>query len=86
MPEIAQDLGFADEVIDRKRLGKLVGEFTQLYPTERVALLLDTVKRLGFRFATQSGTTIAVSDITVPPAKKEILANAEREVEQVELL
>jgi len=85
VPEIAQDLGFVDEVIDRKRLGKLVGEFTQLYPTERVALLLDTVKRLGFRFATQSGTTIAVSDITVPPAKKEILANAEKEVEQVEL-
>lgn len=85
VPELIQDLGYIDEVIDRKRLGKLVGEFTHLYPTEKVALLLDTVKRLGFRFATQSGTTIAVSDITVPPAKKDILANAEAEVEQVEL-
>lgn len=84
MPGVDRHVGYINRVIDRKNLGKLVGEFCHVYPPEDVAKLLDAIKRLGFRYATQSGTTIAVSDITVPTRKVEIIAQAEAEVEQVE--
>ena len=37
------------------------------------ATVLDEIKKLGFRFATQSGLTIAIADIKQPETKKEIL-------------
>ena len=36
------------------------------YGNEDTAQVLDAIKRLGFRYATQSGTTIAIADITMP--------------------
>ena len=44
----------------------------------------DKIKELGFTYATRSGTTVGISDITVPPTKQSILADAEKQVEQVE--
>ncbi len=44
------------------------------------ARFVDDIKAIGFRYATQSGTTIAVSDITVPKVKQEILEQASRQV------
>jgi DNA-directed RNA polymerase subunit beta' len=43
----------------------------------------DLVKDIGFEYAMRSGSTIAVSDITIPEAKVEILAKAQGEVEGV---
>ena len=38
-------------------------------------MILDTVKELGFRFATLSGVTISKNDIVTPAKKEEILAH-----------
>jgi len=48
------------------------------------AQLLDGLKELGFRYATQAGTTISVTDIEIPTEKADLLAEAERQVEEVE--
>jgi DNA-directed RNA polymerase subunit beta' len=71
-------------VIDKTKLVQLVGRCARNHSVTKTAEILDQIKRLGFRFATQSGTTIAIDDITVPPQKKDILAEAEKHVEQVE--
>ncbi|MBR0027231.1 MAG: DNA-directed RNA polymerase subunit beta', partial [Clostridia bacterium] len=41
-------------------------------------------KATGYKYSTQGAITVAVSDIEVPEAKKEILADAEKEVEQIQ--
>jgi DNA-directed RNA polymerase subunit beta' len=45
-------------------------------------MILDTVKELGFRFATLSGVTISKNDIVTPARKEAILAEYENKVEK----
>jgi len=46
--------------------------------------VVDLIKDIGFKYATKSGVTIAVSDITVPPEKVEIVGHTEEEVADVD--
>ena len=39
--------------------------------------MLDTIKELGFHYATQAGITISKNDIVIPENKEEILAEYE---------
>ncbi len=81
---LPKELGFYNEVIDRKTLGRLVDTLYRRFGTTRTAEVLDEIKRIGFAYATKSGTTVGITDIAVPPEKKEILARAEEEVAKVE--
>ena len=73
-----------NEVMTRSSLRRLVGECYQRYGSERTAEIADELKRIGFRYATQSGTTIALADVQVPDTKRELLEEAEREVDSIE--
>jgi len=83
-PDPIANFQITNRVIDRSTLGKLVGKCARSHSVAKTAEILDQIKRVGFHFATKSGTTIAIDDITIPPAKKDILNEAERQVEQVE--
>jgi DNA-directed RNA polymerase subunit beta' len=50
----------------------------------QIAQVLDTIKELGFRFATRSGVSISKNDIVTPASKQEILASYEERVNRVE--
>ncbi|MDI3281119.1 MAG: DNA-directed RNA polymerase subunit beta', partial [Bacillota bacterium] len=78
------ELGYFNKVIDRKELGRIVDQCYRKYGNTKTAELLDAIKKLGFHYATLSGTTIAIGDIKIPPQKSEILARADREIELVE--
>ncbi|HEY8344246.1 MAG TPA: DNA-directed RNA polymerase subunit beta' [Bacillota bacterium] len=73
-----------NEGIGKKELANLVAEICRRYDTQRTAEILDQIKRLGFRYSTISGTTIAVKDILIPKEKGQIIQEAENQVEQVE--
>ncbi|AZR74711.1 DNA-directed RNA polymerase subunit beta' [Anoxybacter fermentans] len=77
-------LRFRNYPIDKKALGRLVSESYRLYGNSKTAELLDKIKALGFKYSTKSGITISVSDVKIPPQKKEILAKAEEEVNRIE--
>jgi DNA-directed RNA polymerase subunit beta' len=47
--------------------------------------VLDTIKQLAFRYATQAGITVSKNDIVIPPSKEEILAGYEAQVAKLEL-
>ena len=49
-----------------------------------VAQTVDRLKDAGFYWATRSGVTVAVSDVQVPPVKKEILASYDKRAKKVE--
>ncbi|MBA2133984.1 DNA-directed RNA polymerase subunit beta' [Capillibacterium thermochitinicola] len=76
LDEIFAEIG--DHGTTRKVLNKIVSFVCQRYGTHRTAEILDQLKRLGYRFATQSGTTIAATDISTPPQKKKIVEETER--------
>ena len=77
-------LRFLNEVLDRSRLKGLVGQaYLELGPAG-TAELVDKIKELGFKYATRSGVTIAIEDLTVPADKVTILDEVADKVTQVE--
>ncbi len=81
---LPEKLRFIDRVVDRRELTHLVSELFRHFGNGLTADVLDHIKELGFTYATRAGTTISISDIVVPPAKKQILEEAEQQVAQVD--
>ncbi|AEG16560.1 DNA-directed RNA polymerase subunit beta' [Desulfofundulus kuznetsovii DSM 6115] len=81
---VPDELGYLNTVMDKKSLVQLVDDCYRKLGYSATASMLDGIKKLGFHFATRAGITISTSDIIIPPEKKEILADAEKQVETVE--
>ena len=71
------ELDFYNQVIDKSSLKRIVTDCSKLLSDEDMAVVMDSLKDLGFRYATISGTTIAMSDIEVPQVKPKLLEEAE---------
>lgn len=68
------ELQFVNRTLDKGEIQELVGEIYHLLREEGTPAIVDAIKDIGFAFATKSGTTIAISDITVPPTKHKIVS------------
>ena len=77
-------LGFYNEAIDKTSLKQIVTDCYKLLSSEDTTKVLDNIKQLGFRYATKSGTTIAMGDIQVPPSKPKLLEEAAERVAIIE--
>lgn len=71
-------------VSDKKLLSKIVDTCYRKLGYARTAALLDSIKQIGFTFCTRAGLTIGNEDIMIPEEKPELLADAEKKVEEVE--
>ena len=78
------ELGFHNEVMDRKALKSVVAASYERLGNQRTADAVDAIKRVGFHYNTTSGLTIAVSDLRAPDGKAEIIAEAEEKVSEIE--
>jgi DNA-directed RNA polymerase subunit beta' len=78
---LPEALWFVNDVLDRKGVDGVVARCYKHLGPDETAEVVDNIKDLGFRYATRSGITIAVSDIQVPDRKAEILDRTSREVE-----
>jgi len=81
---IPENMGYYNEVIDKKVVAEIIGECYRRNGFEATAKMLDGIKKLGFKYATKAGITVGVTDVTIPPEKPQIIADAENEVEKVE--
>ena len=81
---VPDGLGFQNEVMDKKALRSLVSSVYQELGSERTVEFVDAIKDIGFRYATQSGISIAVSDISVPQAKADLMASADQRIDALE--
>ncbi len=78
------ELGFQNRLIDKSGLKQIVSECCRILSDEETARVLDSIKGLGFHYATKSGITIAMNDIEVPESKPKLLAEAEERVAIIE--
>src|SRR6202163_2655518 len=74
---------YLNHILDKAALKKLITESYRKFGNAATAAFLDAIKALGFRYATQSGTTVSISDIIVPQAKHELLDKAQAEVDEL---
>jgi DNA-directed RNA polymerase subunit beta' len=81
LPEKVQ---FINRQLEKGGIKDLIAEVYELYGQDVTTETADAIKRIGFEYAMRSGTTIAVSDITIPPEKTEIIDAALKDVELVQ--
>ena len=81
---LPSEMDFSNEVFDRSKVEAIVAESVATFGNERTAEMLDNLKDLGFRYATQSGTTIAIKDIVTPPQKQSLLSSADAKIGRLE--
>jgi DNA-directed RNA polymerase subunit beta' len=78
------ELGFYNKDIDKSILKQIVTDCYKLISNEDTAKVVDNIKQLGFRYATKSGTTIAMGDIQVPQSKPKLLEEAGERIAIIE--
>ena len=81
---LPQELRGVNDTLDKKKLKELVASVYAKLGPEGTAEIVDRIKDIGFRFATRSGLTIAIDDITVPVEKQGILDRVGTKVNEVE--
>ena len=69
--------------VGKKQLGKIIDRCIAKHGTSRSAIVLDNVKATGFKFSTKGAVTVAVVDAVIPELKKEIIAEAEKQIDNV---
>ncbi|MBQ2048677.1 MAG: DNA-directed RNA polymerase subunit beta' [Schwartzia sp.] len=93
---IPQDLGFTDRtdedkclnleidfLVGKKQLGQIIERCIKVHGVAKTSVVLDEIKAQGYKYSTKGALTVAVCDATIPPQKKEIIANTEHEVDNV---
>jgi DNA-directed RNA polymerase subunit beta' len=79
-----QQIAFRNVALDKGALRAVIGECHRKLGHSRTAEIADSMKRLGFTYATKSGMSVAVADVDIPERKEEMLAAADQEVDQIE--
>lgn len=78
------ELGFRNEVMDKKALRNVVADCYKDLGNEATAEVVDRIKRIGFEYCTKSGITIAMNDLKVPEEKAQLLSEADARVAEIE--
>jgi DNA-directed RNA polymerase subunit beta' len=78
------ELGFVNQVMDRKALKELIARCYRDLGPAATATLVDGIKSIGFHHATMAGITIGIDDVRIPEQKTELLADADRKVADIE--
>ena len=75
---------FQNYTMDRPALRRLVALVYRELGGDATAEVVDRIKEVGFAYATRSGVTIAIHEIAVPHQKQELIAEADRQVAELE--
>ena len=70
---------FINEQVNKKSINKLLAQVYLEFGGAKTATLADNLTNLGYRYATKSGTTISIADLSVPADKKELLNDGSQE-------
>lgn len=77
-----KSLDYINKIMDKKSLNNLLLQIYLEFGGAKTAILANSLKNLGYRFATKAGTTISIADLEVPGDKKDLLQQAETEIKK----
>jgi len=75
---------FVNELINSKKLEKIINEIVADYGREKAVESLDKIKDLGFEYATLLGPSWGIDDLKIPAEKEKIVKEADGEIEAIE--
>jgi len=93
---IPQNLGFVDRtdpetmfnlevdtLVGKKELGRIIERCISVNGANKTAIVLDEIKKLGFKYSTKGAVTIGVSDMIIPEIKQRYLEETDKKVEMI---
>ena len=69
--------------VGKKQLKQILEKCIAAHGATGTAETMDNIKALGYKYSTRAAMTVSISDMTVPEAKKDILAEAQKTVELI---
>src|SRR4026209_1366278 len=81
---IPVEMAFVNGLLKNKGLQQLVQSCYLKFGLEKTVEMLDSLKNLGFTYATKSGLSIGIDDLVIPERKASLVSSAEAEVIKVE--
>ena len=81
---LEKEIVFNNEVINKKKLQKLMYQTFHNYGVIRSSLIADKVKNLTFHYATMSGISLSIEDLRVPYRKRSLIGLTTNEVDLTE--
>ena len=93
---LPQDLGFVDRTVEgnelklevdfhvgKKGLKQILEKVINTHGASKTAEVLDDIKATGYKYSTRAAMTVSISDMTVPEAKPQMLAEAQATVDRI---
>ncbi len=93
---IPQDLGFVDRSIPenelklevdfhvgKKQCKQILEKVINVHGASQTAETLDDIKSIGYKYSTRAAMTVSISDMTVPPTKPQLIADAQETVDRI---
>ena len=93
---LPQDLGFVDRTVagnelklevdfhvGKKGLKQILEKVINTHGASKTAEVLDDIKATGYKYSTRAAMTVSISDMTVPEAKPQMLADAQATVDRI---
>src|SRR5579871_1042673 len=77
-----KQLDFINKTMDKGAVRRLLAQVYEEFGAAKTGTLANSLKDLGFKYATLAGVTISIEDLTVPEGKKQLLAEAEADIEK----
>jgi DNA-directed RNA polymerase subunit beta' len=74
------EMPFVNAVVNKGLARRVIADFISLLGIERSYEILDSMKSLGYFYATQSGISWGMEDLVVPPEKSAILTEAKEKI------
>ncbi|MBW2610549.1 MAG: DNA-directed RNA polymerase subunit beta', partial [Deltaproteobacteria bacterium] len=73
-----------NKVMNKTELRKLINECYRREGIKATVILSDRLKDMGYKYATMSGISISINDMTIPTDKDRIIQKAEQEIKKID--
>lgn len=80
---VPEEVGFVNQLLSRKSLRDIIGKVIDACGVSRTAQFLDEIKDLGFDMAFKGGLSFNLDDVIIPDEKKQIIKDANAEVDDI---
>ncbi|MCB4792217.1 MAG: DNA-directed RNA polymerase subunit beta' [Elusimicrobia bacterium] len=80
---LPKELGYINKVVGKKELANLVERCYKELGHYRTVVLLDELKKVGFKYATLAGISISINEMKVPPLKEKLVKEAQGQIKEI---
>ncbi|MDR0401924.1 MAG: DNA-directed RNA polymerase subunit beta' [Endomicrobium sp.] len=77
-------LGYQNENMTKKELVVIIDRCYKEFGQFKTAILLDEIKKIGYKYATLAGISISINEMKIPPRKNKIVKEAKNKIKEIE--